>query len=398
MERRLFVVNVLAPASETELAEAVADAARAGTPLEIRGGGTRSGLGRPVQAEKTLSTRGLSGISLYEPGALTLVVKAGTPLAEVEAALAAEGQMLPFEPMDHRALLGAANDSGGEPTIGGVVACGVSGPRRIQAGACRDAMLGVRFVNGNGEVVKSGGRVMKNVTGYDLVKLMCGSYGTLGALSEISFKVLPKPEAEATLVCEGLSAVAGVAALSTALGSPFGITGAAHQETRSLVRVEGLEGSVAYRTEQLLGRLGSGWEVAAGAASAALWREVRDVTPFAGREGAVWRLSVKPADGPLLSAELRAAGLGHSALYDWGGGLVWLLTGETGETGEAGAGLIRQQTASLGGHAILIRASAATRAAVEVFEPESAPLAEISAGLRAKFDPAGILNPGRMRG
>jgi glycolate oxidase FAD binding subunit len=391
----LLVADVLNPASEAELAEAIAGAAATGTPLEIRGGGTRAGLGRPVQAEKTLSTNGLSGITLYEPGALTLVAKAGTPLAEIEAALAAEGQMLPFEPMDHRALLG----TDGEPTIGGVVACGVSGPRRIQAGACRDAMLGVRFVNGRGEVVKSGGRVMKNVTGYDLVKLMCGSYGTLGVLSEISFKVLPKPEAEATLIREGLSAVAGVAALNTALGSPFGITGAAHQgagaATRSLVRIEGLEGSVAYRGERLLGRLGSGWEIVTGAASAACWREVRDVTPFAGREGAVWRLSVKPADGPVLCDALRAEGLDHSALFDWGGGLVWLLAPEDGD---AGAGLIRHRIASLGGHATLVRASAATRAAVEVFEPEPAPLAAISAGLRAKFDPVGILNPGRMRG
>ena len=213
------MAEIITPDDEAELAETVAEAAGAGTPLEIRGGGTRAGLGRPVQASRTLSTAGLSGITLYEPGALTLVVKAGTPMAEVEAALAAEGQMLPFEPIDHRALLGAQ----GEPTIGGVVACGVSGPRRIQAGACRDAMLGVRFVNGKGEVVKIGGRVMKNVTGYDLVKLMCGSHGTLGVLSEISFKVLPKPDAEATLVCSGLGPTAGVAALNAALASPFGI-------------------------------------------------------------------------------------------------------------------------------------------------------------------------------
>jgi glycolate oxidase FAD binding subunit len=392
-------MTVLTPGDEAGLAEAVAVAAGAGTPLEIRGGGTRAGLGRPVQAEATLSTAGLSGITLYEPGALTLVVKAGTPVAEIEAALAAEGQILPFEPMDHRALLGTGDDSGGEPTIGGVVACGVSGPRRIQAGACRDAMLGVRFVNGRGEAVKSGGRVMKNVTGYDLVKLMCGSHGTLGVLSEISFKVLPKPEAEATLVCLGLDPVAGVAALNTALTSPFGITGAAHlggdAGARSVVRIEGLAGSVAYRTGQLLGLLGAGWEAVSGAESTALWREVRDVAPFAGGDGAVWRVSVKPADGPALSDALRAAGLDHAALYDWGGGLVWL---STAETGDAGAGLIRRETAALGGHATLVRASAATRTAVEVFEPEPATLARISAGLRAKFDPAGILNPGRMRG
>ncbi len=381
---------VLTPASEAELAEAVAEAAAAGTPLEIQGGGTRVGLGRPVQSEKTLSTAGLCGITLYEPGALTLVVKAGTPLAEVEAALAAEGQMLPFEPMDHRALLG----TNGEPTIGGVVACGVSGPRRIQAGACRDAMLGVRFVNGRGEVVKSGGRVMKNVTGYDLTKLMCGSHGTLGVLSEIGFKVLPKPEAEATMICSGLDDAVAIALLNTTLASPFGITGAAHIGGRSQVRIEGLEGSVAYRSAQLLGLLGAGWEVVTGPASAALWGEVRDVVPFAGRDGAVWRVAVKPTDGPVLCDALRVAELDHDVLYDWGGGLVWLLVEETGD---AGAALIRRQSSALGGHATLTRASGAIRTGVEVFEPEPAPLAAISAGLRAKFDPAGILNPGRMR-
>ena len=218
------MAEIITPDDEAELAEAVAEAAGAGTPLEIRGGGTRAGLGRPVQASRTLSTAGLSGITLYEPGALTLVVKAGTPMAAVEAALAAEGQMLPFEPIDHRALLGAQ----GEPTIGGVVACGVSGPRRIQAGACRDAMLGVRFVNGRGEAVKSGGRVMKNVTGYDLVKLMCGSHGTLGVLSEISFKVLPKPERAISLVIEGLDDADAIAALGRAMASPYDVTGAAH--------------------------------------------------------------------------------------------------------------------------------------------------------------------------
>jgi glycolate oxidase FAD binding subunit len=256
-------------------------------------------------------------------------------------------------------------------------------------------MLGVRFVNGRGEAVKSGGRVMKNVTGYDLVKLMCGSYGTLGVLSEVSFKVLPKPQAEATMVREGLDPGAGVAALGAALASPFGITGAAHLEGRSLVRIEGLDGSVAYRTGQLLGRLGPGWEAVTGGESAALWREVRDAASLSGRDGAVWRASVKPADGPVLSDALRVAGLDHAALYDWAGGLVWLLAAETGD---AGASAIRAQTARLGGHATLVRASAAIRAGTEVFEPEPAPLAAISAGLRAKFDPAGILNPGRMRG
>jgi glycolate oxidase FAD binding subunit len=342
-----------------------------------------------VQADKYLSTAGLSGISLYEPGALTLVVKAGTPLAEVEATLAAEGQMLPFEPMDHRGLLG----SEGEPTIGGVVACGVSGPRRIAAGACRDAMLGLRFVNGKGEAVKSGGRVMKNVTGLDLPKLLCGSYGTLGVVTEIAFKVLPKPEAEATLLRSGLDPATAVMSLGLALTSPYGVTGAARSAGQTLVRVEGLEGSVAHRAGKLKALLGSGWDTVEGEASAALWQGVRDVAPFAGQDGAVWRVSVKPSDGPGISARLTEAGLDHQALYDWGGGLVWL---RIAETGDAGAEAIRAAVAALGGHATLVRASAATRAAVEVFQPRPGPVARIGAGLRAKFDPAGVLNPGRM--
>jgi glycolate oxidase FAD binding subunit len=383
------VVDVLTPGDEAELAEAVAQAAAAKTPLEIRGGGTRAALGRSVQAEKTLSTAGLSGISLYEPGALTLVARGGTPVAEIEAALGAEGQMLPFEPMDHRALLGST----GEPTIGGVVACGVSGPRRIAAGACRDAMLGLRFVNGRGEVVKSGGRVMKNVTGLDLPKLLCGSYGTLGVITEVAFKVLPKPEAEATLARPGLDPAEAVMALGLALTSPYGVTGAAQSAGQALVRIEGLEGSVAHRAKELRALLGAGWETVEGGDSAPLWQDVRDVAPFAGGEGAVWRVSVKPSDGPVLGKRLEEAGLAHEALYDWGGGLVWL---QVAEQDDAGTEAIRAAVAALGGHATLVRASAATRAAVEVFQPEPGPLDRVAAGLRAKFDPAGVLNPGRM--
>lgn len=384
------------PSTEAELAEAIAAAAAARTPLEIAGGGTRAGLGRPVQAERTLSTRGLSGIRLYEPDALTLVVGAGTPLAEVEATLAAEGQMLPFEPMDHRAVMG----SEGEPTIGGGVAVGASGPRRIQRGACRDAMIGVRFVDGAGEPVANGGRVMKNVTGLDLVKLMAGSHGTLGVLTEVGFKVLPAPEATATLLLHGLDERTAVEAMSDALGSPYDIAGAAHLPVDdgavTMIRIEGLERSVAYRFEQLKDRLARfrAAAVETAADGATLWRRVRDAEPFAGRTGAIWRASVKPSDGPALVASLRERASLLDAFYDWGGGLVWLLVAEDDD---AGASVVRDQTGRLGGHATLVRASAAIRATVDVFEPEPGPVGRISAGLRARFDPAGILNPGRMR-
>ncbi len=381
---------MIEPASELELGQAIADLS---APVEVRGGGTRGGLGRPVQAAETLSTAGLRGISLYEPGALTLVAGAGTPLSEIEAALAAENQRLAFEPMDHRPLLG----SGGEPTIGGVAACNVSGPRRVQAGACRDAMLGVRFVDGAGRVVKNGGRVMKNVTGYDLVKLMGGSYGTLGVLTELAFKVLPMPEASATLVARGLDDAAAVAAMTAALGSPFDVTGAAHlpdpgdpADARTLVRIEGFEASVAYRAGRLRDLLSAQTqgEIEVLSEAADLWAEVRDVRGFADRPGAVWRISVRPSDGPALAAAVPHLGV----RYDWGGGLVWLLTEES----DAAATTVRAEAARLRGHATLVRAPAALRASAGAFQPETPALAAISAGLRAKFDPRGLLNPGRM--
>ena len=392
------MASELAPADEAELAEAVAAAAAERTPLEIRGGGTRAGLGRPVQAERTLSTAGLKGITLYEPGALTLVVRAGTPLAEVEEALAAEGQMLPFEPMDHRPLMG----SQGEPTIGGMVACGVSGPRRIQAGACRDAMIGVRFVDGEGHVIANGGRVMKNVTGYDLVKLMAGSYGTLGVVTEVAFKLLPRPPRVASLVIEGLDDGAAAAAMADAVTTPHDVTGAAHlpatedAPARTVVRVQGMERQIDYRAERLTRRLARHGDVGRidGEAHDRLWAAIRDCTGFARRPGAVWRLSMKPSDAAPAVEALRRT-VEAEALYDWAGGLVWL---RVPEEGDAGAAALRRETAERGGHATLVRASAATRAAVPVFEPEPAPLARIAEGLRARFDPAGILNPQRMGG
>ncbi|MCI2400731.1 FAD-binding protein [Aliiroseovarius subalbicans] len=376
----------MTPNSETELAEAITAAQG---PLHVQGGGTRD-IGAPV-AGQVLSTAGLSGVTLYEPGALTLVAKAGTPLTEIEALLAAEGQRLPFEPMDHRPLLGTT----GTPTIGGVVAANVSGPRRIQVGAARDFALGVRFVDGTGQVLKNGGRVMKNVTGYDLVKLMAGSWGTLGVLSEVSLKVGAIPETEATLVARGLEDDAAVAALSAALGSPFDVSGAAHldaganggqSETR--VRIEGLAGSVAYRAARLGEGVCKGWELVEAATSAALWLEVRDVGSLQTKPGNIWRFSLKPSDAPGMAEAIRRAHPEAACVFDWGGGLLWV-------SGPEGADL---RPKGLKGHATLVRAARETRERLAVFQPESTPIAAITAGLRHKFDPRGILNPGLMGG
>ncbi|MFD0978825.1 FAD-binding protein [Tropicimonas aquimaris] len=374
----------MTPKSEQELAEAIAGT---DAPVTVRGGGTRP-IGRALPGQ-TLSVAEISGITLHEPGALTLVAQAGTPVAEIEAALAAEGQRLAFEPMDHRGLLGTT----GTPTIGGVVAANVSGPRRIQVGACRDSLLGVRFVDGAGRVLRNGGRVMKNVTGYDLVKLMAGSYGTLGVLTEVSFKVLPASEAFGTLRLYGLDDRHAVAAMSAALGSPCEVSGAAHLPRGAdgrpvtMLRLEGFAESVAYRMgglQALLGSFGDG-EIDRDAESvAAAWRAIRDVEAFAERPGDVWRVSVKPSDGPAVAEALDGA----EVIYDWGGGLVWALTPEGTDA--------RAALAGIGGHATLVRASEDTRARLTVFHPESAPVAALAAGLRAKFDPRGVLNPGLM--
>jgi glycolate oxidase FAD binding subunit len=298
------------PDSEQGVADCVRAARAAGETLELQGGGTRLALGRPVQAAATLSLARHSGIVAYDPGALTLVAKAGTPMAEIEAALSAERQQLAFEPIDHRGLLG----SEGAPTIGGVVATGASGPRRVQAGACRDFLLGIRYVTGEGAIARSGGRVMKNVTGYDLAKLQCGAFGTLGVVTEVAFKTLPAPERAATLALRGLTDAEAVAAMAAALGSPFEVSGAAHLPDHPVaaltaLRVEGLESQVSRRLEGLkdLAPAGAPVEILEGEAHAALWTGVRDAAPFHDRAGAVWRIALRPSAAPGVAAALREA-------------------------------------------------------------------------------------------
>ncbi|SMX24774.1 FAD-binding protein [Boseongicola aestuarii] len=391
---------MIEPTTEQEIAQAVRDAAG---PLSIRGGGTR---GMAPASGEVFSLARVSGISLYEPGALTIVAGAGTPMSEIDAALQSEGQMLPFEPMDHRVLLGTS----GEPTIGGVVGANVSGPRRLRAGGCRDSLIGVRFVDGRGEVLKNGGRVMKNVTGYDLVKLMSGSYGTLGVLSEVSFKLLPKPDATGVLTLTGLPLADGIAAMSAALGSPYEVTGAAMTpakgDAESIVRLrlEGFESSVSYRGEQLKKTLAQ-----FGTADFALggeddWRAVRDVEAFASKT-CVWRLAIKASDVPAMLEDGIWPKFPCDALLDWGGGLVWIGCddAELGKIAQdpvaAGALLhthLQDHMKTIGGHATLLKAPDALKVRVPVFQPEAAPLAALANGLRTQFDPRGILNPGVM--
>lgn len=389
------MTDMATPRSEAELAALVNEARAARAPLRVEGGGTRRDLGRPVDAPRALSTRDLAGIVAYEPSEMVISLRAGTPLVEAEAILSEKGQMLPFEPSDYRELLG----SHGAPTIGAVAACNLSGPRRIQAGAARDALIGLRLVNGRGEIVKTGGRVMKNVTGLDLVKLNCGAMGTLGVLTEVTFKLLPRPERRATLCIQALDDARAVEALSAALGSPFEPSGAAHvpahdgQPARTLIRIENLATSIDYRIGELKKVLAPfGRPIPLGEDLAdALWTDIRDARFFARDARAVWRVSVAPSRAPALAAALSTLPEA-SHYFDWGGGLVWFACAATGD---AGASAIRAALAGRG-HATLVRAPANLRASLDVFEPLAAPLMKITADVKRSFDPAGLINPGRM--
>jgi glycolate oxidase FAD binding subunit len=390
-------VSILSPTTETEAATFVAEAAGAKAALAIRGGGTKSAMGRAAPQETVLSSAALVGVTLYEPAELVVAARAGTPLYAVEQLLDEKGQELSFEPPDLRGLLGTT----GVPTVGGLAAANLSGPRRIMAGACRDSLIGIRAVNGRGEMVKSGGRVMKNVTGLDLVKLLAGSWGTLAFLTEVTFKVLPKPERRATLVFTGLDDHAAVAAMAAALGSPYEVSGAAHlpagigdSASHTYLRTEGFAFSVRHRVEALQGLLQSFGraDVLDDDAASALWLGIRDVMDFVGTDDAVWRISAAPSRGPDVAAALGAIPDARW-FYDWGGGLMWAAVPAVGD---AGAATIRQAVAAYGGHATLVRAPAEIRSAVPVFQPLAEPLMRLTQGIKRAFDPAGIFERGRM--
>jgi glycolate oxidase FAD binding subunit len=394
--------------TEDSIVATIAEAARTSQPLLIQGNGTKSGMLRPVQAARTLSTSGLSGITLYAPKELIISAWAGTPLPEIEAALAAAGQHLIAEPPDLSELLGSTGQSQGKPqTIGGVVATNLSGPRRVAWGAMRDHVMGVRAVTGRAEIIRSGGRVLKNVTGLDLCKLLTGSHGTLGVITEVTLKVLPAPEATGTLVLPGLDAEAAVAALSAALGSPFGVSGASWLGQAEAARIPGLAGiggsatliriedfapSVTYRTGRLKDQFAAANAVVLDTeASRSVWEDVRDARPLvAPPDAAVWRISVRPSAGPSVLDALRPIGVG--GFLDWGGGLVWLV----GPADTATHAAVEAAAQAARGTWTLLRAPDTLRGAVRVVPDEAPPLARITREVKAALDPAGILNPGRL--
>lgn len=397
-----------APQSTGEIADLLAEAAQAKIPIEVRGRGSKLEVGRPVQTGSVVSTERLTGISLYEPTELVLSAAAGTPLTEIEGLLAERDQQLAFEPVDLGPVLGSAP---GQASIGGVFATNLSGSRRIHAGAARDHLLGVNCVNGWGESFKSGGRVMKNVTGYDLCKAVAGSWGTLAVMTELTMKVLPRPAETRTLLCFGLPDQTAVEAMCLCLGTPFEVSGTVHLQAPlaarlsnpdiggsgaavTAIRVESFPSSVRYRIGRLKDRLAAyslSLELDT-AQSRAFWDEIRTLRMFAGSDRPLWRISTAPSRAAKLVAII-ARTLDIRAVYDWSGGLVWL---DTTLTSDAGAVEIRRAIAECGGHATLIRAEPATRASIDLFQPLDVAVASLTARLKAAFDPAGILNPGRM--
>lgn len=379
------MADVMRPSSAGELAECVRSAAE---PFEIIGTGTKRGLGRPVQAARTLDLSAFSDVIVYEPEELILEVGAGARLADIEALIAARGQQLAFEPPDFSAVLGSAHSG----SIGGLIACNLSGPRRIKAGAARDHILGIHGVTGRGDMFKAGARVVKNVTGYDMPKLLTGSFGTLAALTAIILKVLPRPETEETIVIEGLEDAAAVAAMSLAMQSSCEVAGAAHIPGEgTFLRLEGIAPSVAYRRDQLAKALGRHVQVLAARSSAQKWQAIRDARMFANDLARpLWRLSITPSDAPGLIATLRGR-TDFSYCFDWAGGLVWI---EVPDSADSGAAMIRGALPS--GHAMLFRAAEAARASLDVFQPQAPALAALSSRIKMAFDPQQLFNPGRM--
>ena len=396
-----------------DVEEVVRAAIASEQPLEIIGHGSKRAIGHPMATNAVLDVSVLNAVTAYEPNELIITVEAGAPLADVQSLIDAKNQQFAFEPVDISVLLGSA----GAGTIGGMIGAGLAGPRRIKAGGIRDHLLGAHAVSGFGDGFKTGGRVVKNVTGYDLCKLLTGSWGTLAVMTEVTLKVMPKPEAERTLVLRGLDDVTANKAMTAALGSPFDVSGAAHLpgsalrsgtgalaglatsgQPVTLVRLEGISASAIHRAASLSQTLSSyaTVDVLADDASAAIWSALRDVLPFAanGALGTwpVWRIVCPPASGGAFGQAL-ARETGGEVIYDWGGALIWAAVPPNAD---AHAVLVRSHVEAIGGHATLIRASEDVRRAVDVFQPQAAWLAALGERVRASFDPRSVLNRGRM--
>src|SRR6202790_1710937 len=414
MKRQDGRVDTLKVRDAGDVQEVVRAAIASDQPLEIIGHGSKRQVGQPMATNALLDLSALNAVTSYEPNELIITVQAGAPPADVLSLIDPRNQQFAFEPINLSGLLGAPNRG----TIGGMIGAGLAGPRRIKAGGARDHLLGAHGVSGFGDSFKAGGRVVKNVTGYDLCKLLAGSWGTLAVMTEVTLKVMPRPESERTLVLRGLDDVAANRAMTAALGSPFDVSGAAHvpnsafrasesalgelgsqREAVTLVRLEGISAPAVHRAHalgKLLSPFGTA-EILEDAASVAVWSSVRDVQPFAanGALGAwpIWRIVCPPASGGALGERL-SRDTGGAVIHDWGGGLIWAALPPKPD---AQAALVRQRVNAAGGHATLLRASDEVRRNVDVFHPQPGGLAGLSERVRHGFDPKSILNRGRMR-
>jgi glycolate oxidase FAD binding subunit len=404
-------VDILKVRDARDVEQAVRAAIASAQPLEIIGHGSKRLIGQPMATNAVLDLSALNAVTAYEPNELIITVQAGAPLADVASLIDSKNQQFAFEPVNTARLLGTPEIG----TVAGMIGAGLAGPRRIKAGGARDHLLGAQAVSGFGDSFKTGGKVVKNVTGYDLCKLLAGSWGTLAVMTEVTLKVMPRPESERTLVLRGLDAIAANRAMTAALGSPFDVSGAAHvpnsalrsgglgelgscQEALTLLRLEGITASAAHRATALaktLSAFGSA-QMLEDAASAEVWSSVRDVVPFAasGALGAwpVWRIVCPPASGGALGERL-VRDSGGEVIYDWGGGLIWAALPPKPD---AQAALVRQCVGEASGHANLIRAAEQVRRNVDVFHPQPGGLAGLSERVRLSFDPNNILNRGRM--
>lgn len=403
-------VEALRPRDARDAETAVRNALTSGQPLEIVGHGTKRAIGHACLTNAMLDLSALNGVTSYEPHELVLTLQAGASLAETQALLETRHQEFAFDPMNTASLLGTPPKLG---TIGGMIACGLAGPRRVKAGGVRDHLLGLQAVSGFGESFKAGGRVVKNVTGYDLCKLVAGCWGTLAVMTEVTLKVMPKAETETTLVLIGLDDASAGQVMTAALGSPFDVSAAAHlpkatlrgaidplarNDATTLIRLEGIPASVAHRTDSLQRALAAFGiaDLLESAASAGVWEAVRDVTPFAAAgplgQWPVWRIVCPPAAGTLLGQALTRE-TGGEIIYDWGGGLIWLAPPPSGD---AHAAIVRARVGAIGGHAMLLRAADAIRASVDVFHPQAQGTAALNRRIKQGFDPQDIFNRGRL--
>jgi glycolate oxidase FAD binding subunit len=375
--------------------DAVRAAVADGTTLALEGAGTKRGWGAPVHADRIARLAGIAGVLRYEPEELVLTLRPGTPVAEVDALLARHGQMLAFEPPDYAPLWGAA----GRATIGGSVACNASGPRRLRAGAARDHLLGAELVNGRAEIVRTGGRVVKNVTGYDLCKLLAGSFGTLGIITEMTFKVLPKPQTSASVavpvadpraaaetmahLMSGAAAPSALAWLPRGLGEPVQLDASA--EAIVLARFEGSHAGVSERIDAVRRRLGGTPIDEDGSRPA--WARLRDVAPFHGaaRCGGSRSPRRRSAISTRSSQATRACAVSRTGeeVSSW-----------VRASGDDTSTRPREWAERAGGRATLFRAPPGW--AIPVWPPQQPAVAALNARIRAAFDPAGIFNPGRL--